>query len=33
MLGGFLGLLTRDLTNRYLGFEAAGLKAKSEDAK
>ena len=30
-LVGFLAQLTRDITNRYLGFEAAGLKKRSEE--
>ena len=31
-LGWLLARLTRDITNRYLGFEAAGLKKRSEGA-
>ena len=30
VLGGLLGRLTRNITNRYLEFEAGGLKARSE---
>ena len=30
VLGGVLGWLTRAITERYIGFEAAGLKARSE---
>jgi hypothetical protein len=29
-IGRLLARLTRDITNRYLGFEAAGLKQRSE---
>lgn len=32
MLGGVLGRLTRTITERYLAYEARGLKARSEDA-
>ncbi|MGD8331797.1 MAG: SRPBCC family protein [Acidobacteriota bacterium] len=31
MLGGVLGRLTRNITERYLAYEARGLKARSED--
>ena len=31
VLGGVLARLTRDITKRYLGFEAAGLKNRSEE--
>jgi hypothetical protein len=31
MFGGLFGRITRDITERYLGFEANGLKARSED--
>lgn len=31
MLGGFFGRLTKGITERYLEFEANGLKARSED--
>lgn len=31
VLGGVLGTLTRGITERYVAFEAAGLKARSED--
>ncbi len=31
LLGTLLGRLTRDITVRYMAFEAAGLKARSED--
>ena len=31
ILGGLLGRLTRDITERYLALEAAGLKARSEN--
>lgn len=31
LLGGLLGRLTRDITVRYMAYEAAGLKARSED--
>lgn len=31
ILGGLLGRLTRDITERYLAFEARGLKARSEN--
>jgi uncharacterized protein YndB with AHSA1/START domain len=30
-LGGLFGRMTRDITERYLGFEASGLKARSEN--
>ncbi len=30
-IGGLVGLMTKRLTERYLGFEADGLKARSED--
>jgi hypothetical protein len=33
MLGRLLARLTRDITNRYLGFEAAGLKKRSEERR
>jgi hypothetical protein len=32
-IGRLLGRMTRGITNRYLGFEAAGLKRRSEDAQ
>ena len=32
LFGGLWGRLTNDITERYLAFEAAGLKARSEDA-
>jgi uncharacterized membrane protein len=32
LLGRAVGRLTRQITNRYLGFEASGLKARSENA-
>jgi len=31
IFGGFFGWLTRDITARYIGYEARGLKARSED--
>ena len=31
IFGGWFGRLTKDITERYLGFEAAGLKARSEN--
>ena len=31
-LGGLFGRLTKDITERYLAFEAGGLKARSENA-
>jgi hypothetical protein len=31
ILGGLLARLTKDITGRYLAFEASGLKARSED--
>jgi hypothetical protein len=31
IFGGVFGWMTRDITNRYLAFEAKGLKARSED--
>lgn len=31
LFGGLLGRLTRDITERYIGYEAAGLKARSEN--
>lgn len=31
LLGALLGRLTRDITVRYMAYEAAGLKARSED--
>lgn len=31
VLGGLLGRLTRGITERYVGYEARGLKARSED--
>ena len=31
MLGGLWGRLTRDITERYIGYEADGLKARSEN--
>jgi hypothetical protein len=31
VIGRLIGRLTRDITNRYLGFEAAGLKRRSEE--
>jgi uncharacterized protein YndB with AHSA1/START domain len=31
IFGGIFGSLTRDITRRYIGFEAQGLKARSED--
>jgi uncharacterized membrane protein len=33
VLGGLWGRLTRGITERYIGFEARGLKARSEDAR
>jgi hypothetical protein len=30
-LGGVMARMTRDITNRYLGMEAAGLKKRSEE--
>jgi uncharacterized membrane protein len=33
LLGGFMGRLTRDLTERYLRLEADGLKRRSEDTR
>lgn len=31
IFGGFFGRLTKEITERYIGFEAKGLKARSED--
>jgi hypothetical protein len=31
IFGGLFGRITRDITERYLGFEANGLKARSEN--
>ena len=31
VLGGFFGWLTKGITERYIGYEAAGLKARSEN--
>lgn len=31
LFGGFFGWLTRGITERYIGYEARGLKARSED--
>jgi len=31
IFGGIFGALTRDITRRYIGFEAQGLKARSEN--
>jgi hypothetical protein len=31
LFGGLFGRLTKDITERYLAFEAAGLRARSED--
>jgi hypothetical protein len=33
LLGGLFGRLTKDITERYLAFEATGLKARSENSQ